>query len=338
MIATWLLREVPPALVAGVQGGDYKVYGSIIRSVASGKIVGHVQETSGLMNLAGRALSGGVPGINTAVDLVGHGVSYVQNEQIKAAIDVVQNMQIANLALSAAGIGVSVAGFAVLAAKIGRVEAKVWALGDRLDAVARGVEFLRRDRIAEDFTRLRTAMQRLDEAWMLGDPIPQWRGVSEEAIYLTNQFERRAHELLDADPDPLPALPFLDALALAASLRVQARLASGDDGAARKAADEGAEALIRAGDRLRIAQSAIARASGPDAVPGTPAWADRIDASVLQLREALAGARAQEISAVGTTLTLDELARQGIRGRAWLEEARNETTAPLLYLPAREEH
>lgn len=338
MIASWLLREVPPALVAGVQGGDYKVYGSIIRSVASGKIVGHVQETSGLVNLAGKALSGGMPGIGTAVDLVGHGVSYVQNEQIKAAIDVVQNMQIANLAVSAAGIGVSVAGFAVVAAKIGRVEAKVEALGDRLDAIARGVEFLKRDRIAEDFTRLRTAMQRLDEGWLLSDPVPQWRSVGEEAIFLTNQFERRAHELLDADPDPIPVLPFLDAIALAASARVQARLASGDDGAARKAATEGAEALIRAGDRLRIAQAAIARSAGPDAAPGTPAWAEKIDASVRRLREGLAGARAQEVSAVGSALTLEELDRQGIRGRAWLEEARNETAAPLLYLPAREEH
>jgi hypothetical protein len=58
------------------------------------------------------------------VDLAGHAASYVQNEQIKSAIGLVQNLQIANLVLGAAGIGVSVAGFAVLSAKIGRVESR----------------------------------------------------------------------------------------------------------------------------------------------------------------------------------------------------------------------
>lgn len=334
MITTMLLREIPPALVSGVQTGDYKVYGSIIRSVTTGRIVGHVQETSGLTNLAGRALTGGLPGIDTAVDLVGHSVSYVQNEQIKAAVAVVQNLQTANLAVSAVGIGVSVAGFAVLAAKIGRVEDKVEALGDRLDAISRGIEFLRRDRIAEDFTRLRSVMQRLDEAWLLGDPVPQWRSVGEEAIFLSNQFERRAHELLDNCPDPLPALPFLDALAFASSARVQARLASGDDSAARKAATEGAEALVQAGDKVRVARTAVASALSGDTVPGTSAWGEAVASATSQLKEAVAGVRAQEAAAVGSALTLEELDRQGIKGRAWLEEARHETGAPLLYLPS----
>lgn len=333
MITALLLREIPELLAAGVNSGEYKVYGSIIRSVANGRIVGHLQETSGLANLAGKALSGGVPGLGIAVDLAGHTVSYVQNEQIKAALSVVQNLQIANLAVSAAGIGVSVAGFAVLAAKIGRVEAKVEALGDRLDAIARGVESLKRDRLAEDFTRLRTAAQMLDEAWLLSDPLPQWRQVGEEAIFLSNQFERRALELLDGNPDPIAAEPFLEALAFASSARVQARLASGEDAVARKAAEEGALSLMRAGDRLRLGQAAVAGALEQPAPVGSQDWSEALDAKAAALRESVAAIRAREAAAVGSALTLEELDRQGIRGRAWLEKARAETEVPLLFLP-----
>ena len=333
MITSLLLREVPAQLVSGVGTGEYKVYGSIIRSVANGRIVGHLQETSGLAKLAGTALTEGIPGFGTAIDLAGHTVSYVQNEQIKAAVDVVQNLQIANLALSAAGIGVSVAGFAVLAAKIGRVEAKVDALGDRLDAIARGVEFLKRDRIAEDFTRLRTTAQLLDEAWLLSDPLPQWRQVAEEAIFLCNQFERRALELLDGNPDPIAAEPFLEALAFASSARVQVRLASGEDAVARKAAEDDALTLVRAGDRLRLGQAAVADALQAAAPVGTQDWSNALDARAKALRDSVAGTRAREAAAVGSALTLEELGRQGISGRAWLEEARAETEAPLLFLP-----
>lgn len=336
MITSLLLREVPGRLLTGVQSGEFKVYGSIIRAVANGRIVGHLQETSGLANLAGKALTDGVPGFGTAVDLVGHTVSYVQNEQIKAAIKVVQNLQVANLAVSAAGIGVSVAGFAVLAAKIGRVEAKVDALGDRLDSIARGVEFLKRDRIVEDFTRLRTAAQQLDEAWLLTDPLPQWRHVAEETIFLSNQFERRAHELLDDSFDLIAAEPFLEAVAFASSARVQARLASGEDAVARKAAEEGALALTRAGDRLRLGGAAIAGASGNSAPVGTQDWSDALDEAAKSLRESVATARTREASAVGTAMTLEELRKQRIGGRAWLEEARSEMEAPLLFLPALE--
>jgi hypothetical protein len=336
VIASLLLREVPAQLLSGVGTGEYKVYGSIIRSVANGRIVGHLQETSGLTRLAGKALTEGIPGFGTAVDLAGHTVSYVQNEQIKAAVNVVQNLQIANLAVSAAGIGVSVAGFAVLAAKIGRVEAKVEALGDRLDAIARGVAFLRRDRIAEDFTRLRTAAQMLDEAWLLSDPLAQWRHVAEEAIFLSNQFERRALELLGDNPDPIAAEPFLEALAFASSARVQARLASGEDAVARKAAEEGALTLMRAGDRLGLAQAAVAGTLQTAVPVGTQDWSDALDARAKALRDSVAGTRAREAAAVGSALTLEELERQGISGRAWLEEARAEAEAPLLFLPLSE--
>lgn len=120
-LANVVLREVPAELLAGVASGQYRVAGSIIQSVSSGRVVGHLQETSAisaLLNFSPLSLP------QMAIDTV----SVVQNEQIKAAIAVVQSLQIANLAASGMGIGVSVAGAAILAKRIARVEEKVDAI------------------------------------------------------------------------------------------------------------------------------------------------------------------------------------------------------------------
>ena len=331
-----LLRQVPAHLLAGVQAGDLKVYGSIIRSLTSGRIVGHLQETSGLAKLGATALAAPaslpLQGAGLAADLVGHGVSFVQNEQIKAAVNFVQNLQIANLALGAVGIGVSVAGFAILSAKINRVEASMDAMAGRLDEIARGVDSLRRDRIADDFTRLRTVAEQMDEGWSLTDPAPQWRQVASEAHSLVNMFERRASELT-ADPADVAAVePFLEALALAASLRVAARLASGDDAAGRAAANEGARALVGVGERVSLGASVFRQMRSETSLGGTKAWDQALAGRVDTLRPLIERTRQREAAAASTSLTLAELQRQDISGRAWLEAARSEETEPVLCL------
>jgi len=99
-----LLREVPEALLVGVKSGQYSVYGSIIKSVSNGQIVGHLQEAGGLSKLAGMFGSG-------PLGLLAGGVQMVQNEQIKSGIGrleagmgMLQSLGVANLALGAAGI------------------------------------------------------------------------------------------------------------------------------------------------------------------------------------------------------------------------------------------
>lgn len=331
-----LLRQVPAHLLAGVQSGEFNVYGAIIRSVAEGRIVGHLQETSGLAKLGATALAapGSLPlaGAGLASDLVGHGVSYVQNEQIKAAVNVVQNLQIANLALGVVGIGVSIAGFAVLSAKINWVEGKLDAITDRLAEVARAVDWMRRDRISDDFTRLRTIAEQMDEGWSLIDPASQWRHVATEAHTLANMFERRAGELIAEPADLHAAEPFLEALALAGALRVSARLASGDDAAAAGAANEAARVLVSLGERASLGTSVLRQMRAKADIGGSQEWEEALSGRIEALRPVVAGLRQREAGAASTVLTLAELQRQQIPGRAWIEAARNEETEPVLCL------
>lgn len=333
-----VLRQVPEHLVSGVRSGDLKVYGSIIRSISEGRIVGHLQETGGLSSIASMAMSGpeglAIQVANLGVDAVGHTVSYVQNEQIKAAIATVQNLQIAGLALGAVGIGVSVAGFAVLSKKIGRVEAKVDSMADKLDAIARGIDALRRDRINEDFVRLRTAAERMDEGWQLADPEPQWRAVAGDMHQLQNAFAHRANELLGAGPANMADVePFAEALALAASVRVSARLAAGDEVVARRAAEEGASVLHSLGGRYRVADASVAKLRAEGVEAGTPQWGEALERAAHVGRSSASTMRAREAAAASTVMTLEELDRRQIAGRTWMEAARN-ADEPVLFLPA----
>lgn len=332
-----LLRQIPAHLVEGVSSGKFQVYGSIIRSVADGRIVAHLQETHGLARMAGHLIT--APGLapahvgGLALDGLGHAVTYVQNEQIKAAVATLNSLQVANLALGAVQIGVSVAGLAILAAKMSRIEKKVEGMSGTIEAIARGVESLRMASIRDDFTRLRTAVEQLEEGWTLADPVVQWSAVARESHKLANAFESRASELLSSpETDALAAEPFIEAFGLASATRVCARLAAGEDLAARDAAERSAVTLVRLGDEVKLGHLALQRLHSRDVMAGTPAWSEGLDEVIDELRPQIAVIRQREYAAVSTALTLKELESQHIPGRGWLEAARMETEAQLLCL------
>jgi hypothetical protein len=333
-----LLRQVPEELASAVTSGECRVYGSIIRSLTSGRIVGHLQETSALANMAGSFLTAPVSlplqGASLAVDAVGHSISYVQNEQIKAALAAVQSMQVADLALGAGAIGVSVAGFAILSRKLSRIETNVEALDAQLGELSKSVELIRRDQIGEDMVRLRTAIEQLDEGWVLTHPTAQWRRVANEAHFLANRFHGRVRELLELPSTHLTtADPFLEAFALASNVRISARMAANDDAAARRAAEESATAQTNLSDKIRLGEAALAAVLGK-AVPGTIEWNSSLELAADELRPIVEQVRRRTTAAAATCLTLEELNARQIGGHAWLKAARDEQDSPLLFMSA----
>lgn len=334
MIGTILLRTVPELLRHGVDSGAYKVYGSVVRSTSTGRIVGHLQETGLLGRLP-------LPGLSVAGDIANSGLNMVQiaqNEQIKAALSVLQSMQVADLALGAAGIGVTAIGSAILFRKIGRVEAAVAAMSDRLDRIARHAEGARADLLGDLLARLHAAAEQLEEGWQLADPVTQWRQVALEAHTLASIFERRL--IACAGMDDLGSRmmdPLLDAMALAGATRVTARLACNDIEAACDAATRQAEALVRAGAGLALPSLLLASYGDSDHEALSDGWRSAMEEGGNTHRRAVDAKRRREAGAVSTALTIAEIRERGIVGREWLEAARGETEQPLLFLPARDE-
>ena len=124
MLGGRVLREVPARFVEGVGTGEYKVFGSIIRSRLTNRIVGHLQETSGLSKMASLAMAPANPlgAAASAAELIGQCVLYSQNRAILNAVKTIEQLQIASLAVGVVGIGVSIAGTALILERIKRVE------------------------------------------------------------------------------------------------------------------------------------------------------------------------------------------------------------------------
>ena len=167
------------------------------------------------------------------------------------------------------------------------------------------------------------------------DPDRHWRDAAVNAHALANQFARLAGEVLDRDSDDFPAVePFVEALTLAISLRVNAWLASGEDSIALSAAEAGAESLVGLCDRLNLGEATLARMAAATLRPGESGWGEALDAEASALRRIVAAARLREAAAVSSAVMIGDLVGRGLSGRQLLQEARRKDSDAVKYLPA----
>ena len=136
------LRMVPPEVMQGVTSGLYKITGSVVREVSTGRGVAFLQETGLLQNVMNSVLTSGGNPVAALVN-VGLGVVGVaQNQQIKSrlaeiqsSLALLQNMQLASLAVSGFGLGVSVVGFAVMLKRLKAIETHLGSLEAKIDSI-----------------------------------------------------------------------------------------------------------------------------------------------------------------------------------------------------------
>jgi hypothetical protein len=114
---------IPAEFLQPVLDGRYLRYGCIIKDVASGQIVGHLKELSGLSrvlsNIPIRPLLG-----SAAVIAEGGRFLDTQHQlrQIRQILEQLQMVSSIGAVASVAGLGVSVAGFAVVLKRLDRLE------------------------------------------------------------------------------------------------------------------------------------------------------------------------------------------------------------------------
>ncbi len=83
---------------------------------------------------------------------------------------------------------------------------------------------------------------------------------------------------------------------------------------------------------MRLGRLVLAAAPDDD-LAATPQWQERMDRRTEDFRSVVKSARERELAAAASAETLEELARQEISGRDWLEASRSEDSSPLLFLP-----
>lgn len=340
MIGELFLRQIPVALQAGVKSGEYGVFGGVVRSRITGQIAGHLQEAGGLSRLAETLGSGPA----APLKLVGDTIQIVQNQQIKGGIvrleqgmAMLNQLQVASLALGAVGIGVSVAGFAVMSYKIERLRRDVHALGDKMDRVIALIENDRAERLADSIVVLEELSRSLDQRWSLSDSAATsgWLRDADEARQLGALFFGRAKRLLVERPLAVEeAGPLLDAMTMASSLRIAAHSLAGEPRAAIRVANDDAERTIRLTSHIGATDLARSRLVEWQKGAGTAEGEEALDQVEFAARAAALRLRRREAAAATRAAPLLTLEARQLDARDWLRSAHEEQDDALLFLEA----
>lgn len=149
-----LQYTIPAWLAERIAAGQAELIGAIIKDTVTGRILGHVQQTS-VAQEAVRMVLGEVTNAGPFAPL--NVVAVVQNVQIargiadlKESVLLLQHMQVASLALSGLGLGVTVAGFAVMHARLNAIEQRLDATEERLDEILSEIRKANEDRRSDD--------------------------------------------------------------------------------------------------------------------------------------------------------------------------------------------
>ena len=207
MAGKFVFGAVQKELVHRVATGEVGIYGSVLRALRSGEVVGYAQETAAMVQVAAlsnpatvpaaaatlaaslghsifdtqrtaQRIDGGVNRIEEGMGRVEAGIGRIEDKlagvdegigQASQGIAALNDLGLANLAMSAAGIGVSVAGFAVVSAKIDGVRRAVEGVSHQIEVLSANIEAIRQDMIEADFSELRSLAKLMDEGWALSD-------------------------------------------------------------------------------------------------------------------------------------------------------------------------
>lgn len=345
--------------VTGIDAGQLRIVGSLVRHASGplkGKIHSYLQETGlagallqGLQQ-SGTSLVSGGPGAaaaqlasslaaNVQGEIIRRGVNRIEGkvDVLVSGMEKLQGLGIANLALSATGIGVSLVGFGMMNARLSRVEDRLAKLTEGTDRILAAIERIRQDQLASEFAALRSQVQLFEEAWLMTDQARAaqvWLDVAQATRPHQDRFEDRARELLFAMPPEFDvADTMVDALSLAGGLRVACLMACNESAAASAAAAENARQVEGLTGNIGKAELVMARLpAGIDRA--SQEWEDALASAESEAAPMAASWRQREAVVATRAAPLVQLERDAIWPRDWLAAARREAEEPILLLKA----
>ena len=336
-----LLYAIPPGLEALVSSGQAQLIGAIIKDVSSGQILGHVQKTQGFVSALSQA--GGTVAQSGFSPLGAVGI--VQNEQIKSSLNqlqtgmgVLQNLQIANLALTGIGLGISVAGFAIMNKRLNAIESHLATLRSDVREIGRLIQATELRRL---FSEIRAALKDLDSAATRTDHLGLASTLQRQlSVHVSTLADLLGEAMEPSDAISLPTerLDLIWSLSSAKWLCEEAELR----------ALFISEDLGHAGDyaaRYRDDNLRCLNHLNPDALARLVAASEDDLTASISLRRDAAG-RLSRITE-GFSSAVDSLGQQqslaralkdgGVGGRAFIQAASTETESPfLLVTPERQ--
>ena len=334
-----LLYKIPENLLLAIRSGEANLVGTLIKDATSGKILAHVQPTRAFDAILHTSLNGVASTFSQGFNPLGL-VTAIQNEQIKSrltgiqsTLGLMQNLQIANLAVSGLGLGVSVVGFAVMMRRLKGIESHISALGEQLQQVTAD---RRGDELATIFADIQADLEAVDTLASRKDPtrVAEAAQISldRSAARISIHFQRHAERGRTMTADDLDLLWTLgSAMRLCSDASVKALLYSDEVATARDVARGHARRFRKISEPL--SPDALARSCAASAATIDEMTRQRA-AALGPARTLVSGLRASAAGLADQAALAATLLEHAASGRTLLEEAQNEQTEPLLALKA----
>jgi hypothetical protein len=331
---------MPADLAARYNLGQLQRFGTILKDVSTGQIAGHLQEASRLSS----AISSGFNPFVQAGQLASSVAANVQLEQVKNMLGTLQLMTGATLAVSAVGLGVSVAGFVYVSKKLDTLAVKLGAMEGTLAEIRSDIHEIDVRQRARDRAAITSLMASGEAAWTRTDKIKVWQEL-ESRLSLEEHYYRalldvtgpsRTSILFDGMVDWQGAVGAHEALTHLVMSRLKTLLLLNEMEAAEHYACEWRD-WLRANFRNVSASNVVdQRLATQQSIGGKPNAATEPRLELLSNAESFVGIwRVQQEFADTLPLLIEELRRQGIDGRDYIERLRNEKQTEILVLEPR---
>lgn len=329
------LMKVPATLVSSVASGQAEVIGSIIKSVGSGQVIGHLQPTS----LASTALLGSGNPVLAATEIASTLAANFQLVQLKHMVESLQHIAMLGSAVSVVNLGVSLGGFALVLSKLKSLDAKIDRVAAQIGDIARALDTAFR-------ARGYAALSRAEEAFALSSDRERkrfWREAESELDYLVqHSFQQllgsgiedlgnaaagsRERLLLTAKLSSDESLNATQWLLNCAGARMEILLCLEEPRAAARLASQ----VQRWLDNMQATPLEIARSrlqgkmASPTLIAELAREANDVSAYLGQGRDAFSD----------KALVCDLIANLGVDSRRYVTDARNHPEPTLLFLDA----
>lgn len=307
--------DPPERFLAGLASGEYERYGAILKDAVSGRIVGHLQETSALQSLFKVGVGFDPTGLTSLVGVAQNAAISHKLDAMQSMMGTMQTLQIATLASSVVGIGVTAASAAMILHRLNGIDQAL----ERIEGSISDLPAKWRDmNLRKLLGTLRTSTERLQEADMRSDAERVVLAEEDRLNFVFDELHDGICTLVveaRVDPDLLRSL--LAGLALCASAQIKSLIWLDMKEAAAFRAQ-------RQCTKLRDLAFLMPRKDMAERLKGGSEQAIAIsnDCSEIRLR----------------TASQPDLARSlihhGIHGREFIEQIQSEETEPLLIFPA----
>ena len=184
-----ILYDIPPKLVTAVNTNQASLIGAIIKDNATGQIIGHVQQTSGIFNIIYPVISSSVNPIGIIPTFVEIYQNFKIQKQLKEVLHQLDKMQFGiqfgNL-LTALNIGVTIVSTLIILKKLNDLESRF----DKLESKLQEIINLRR---ADEFRYLVAEIEADCENI---ERISKWSDPQEAGVELFHSLSKSYHKVL----------------------------------------------------------------------------------------------------------------------------------------------